>query len=91
MVSWVKKFPQPDPIRPMHTPIKKYNKLSFSDRMDILTRYTGSIVAEIGKCTAKPIIRHVGYLFRFKKIVDDLTKAKTDLQLEQQKVQEAIK
>uniref|UniRef100_A0A7N2MTR5 Uncharacterized protein n=1 Tax=Quercus lobata TaxID=97700 RepID=A0A7N2MTR5_QUELO len=59
--------------------------------MDILTRCTGSIVAEIGKCTAKPIIRHVGYLFRFKKIVDDLTKAKTDLQLEQQKVQEAIK
>ncbi|XP_030939811.1 disease resistance protein At4g27190-like [Quercus lobata] len=58
--------------------------------MDILTGCTGSIVAEIGKCTAKPIIRHVGYLFRFKKIVDDLIKAKTDLQLDQQKVQEAI-
>ena len=59
--------------------------------MDILTRCTGSIVAEIGKCTAKPTIRHVGYLFRFNKIVDDLAKAKTDLQLEQQKIQEAIK
>nr|XP_023884359.1 probable disease resistance protein At4g27220 [Quercus suber] len=58
--------------------------------MDILTRCTGSTAAEVVKCTAKPVIRHVGYLFRFKKAVDDLTKAKTDLQLEQQKVQEAI-
>ncbi|KAK7850537.1 putative disease resistance protein, partial [Quercus suber] len=58
--------------------------------MDILTGCTGSIAAEVVKCTAKPVIRHVGYLFRFKKIVDDLIKAKTDLQLEQQKVQEAI-
>uniref|UniRef100_A0A2N9F819 Rx N-terminal domain-containing protein n=1 Tax=Fagus sylvatica TaxID=28930 RepID=A0A2N9F819_FAGSY len=58
--------------------------------MDILTGCAGSTAAEIGKCTAKPIIRHVGYLFRFKKTVDDLTKAKKDLQLEQQKVQEAI-
>ncbi|XP_065630986.1 disease resistance protein At4g27190-like [Quercus suber] len=58
--------------------------------MDILTRCTGSVAAEVVKCTAKPVIRHVGYLFRFKKTVDDLTKAKTDLQLEQQKVQEAI-
>ncbi|XP_030928431.1 probable disease resistance protein At4g27220 [Quercus lobata] len=58
--------------------------------MDILTGCTGSIAAEVVKCTAKPVIRHVGYLFRFKKTVDDLTKAKTDLQVEQQKVQEAI-
>ncbi|KAL4619067.1 hypothetical protein ACB092_06G054700 [Castanea dentata] len=58
--------------------------------MDILTGCTGSIAAEVVKCTANPVIRHVGYLFRFKKTVDDLTKAKTDLQLEQQKVQEAI-
>ncbi|KAL4619064.1 hypothetical protein ACB092_06G054400 [Castanea dentata] len=58
--------------------------------MDILTGCTGSIAAEVVKCTAKPVIRHVGYLFRFKKTVDDLAKAKTDLQLEQQKVQEAI-
>ncbi|KAL4597911.1 hypothetical protein ACB092_11G022200 [Castanea dentata] len=42
------------------------------------------------KWTAKPVTRHVGYLFRFKKNVDDLTKAKTDLELVQQKVQEAI-
>ncbi|XP_030937752.1 uncharacterized protein LOC115963005 isoform X2 [Quercus lobata] len=58
--------------------------------MDILTRCTGSAAAEVVKCTAKPVIRHVGYLFRFKKTVADLTKAKKDLQLEQQKVQEAI-
>ncbi|KAK7860477.1 probable disease resistance protein At4g27220 [Quercus suber] len=58
--------------------------------MDILTRCTGSIAAEVVKCTAKPVIRHVGYLFRFKKTVDDLTKAKTDLQVEQQNVKEAI-
>ncbi|XP_075644948.1 putative disease resistance protein At4g27220 [Castanea sativa] len=42
------------------------------------------------KWTVKPVTRHVGYLFRFKKNVDDLTKAKTDLELVQQKVQEAI-
>nr|XP_023915396.1 probable disease resistance protein At4g27220 [Quercus suber] len=58
--------------------------------MDILTRCMGSIAAEVVKC-AKPVIRHVGYLFRFKKIVDDLTKATKDLQLVQQKVEEAIK
>ncbi|GMY31340.1 probable disease resistance protein At4g27220 [Fagus crenata] len=58
--------------------------------MDKLMGCAGSTAIEIGKCTAKPIIRHAGYLFRFKKIVDDLTKAKKDLQLEQQKVQEAI-
>ena len=58
--------------------------------MDILTGCTGSVAAEVVKCTAKPVISHVGYLFRFKKIVADLTKAKTDLQLEQQKVQGAI-
>ena len=58
--------------------------------MDILTGCTGSIAAEAVKSTAKPVIRHVGYLFRFKKIVDDLIKAKTDLQSEQQKVQETI-
>jgi hypothetical protein len=58
--------------------------------MDILGGCTSSIAVEIGKCTVKPIIRHVGYLFNFKKIIDDLTKAKKDLQLEQQKVQEAI-
>ncbi|KAK4576172.1 hypothetical protein RGQ29_026924 [Quercus rubra] len=58
--------------------------------MDILTGCTGSIAAEVVKSTAKPVIRHVGYLFRFKKIVDDLIKAKTDLQSEQQKVQETI-
>ncbi|XP_030929841.1 disease resistance protein At4g27190-like isoform X2 [Quercus lobata] len=49
------------------------------------------IAAEVVKCTAKPVIRHVGDLFRFKKIVDDLTKATKDLQLVQQKVEEAIK
>nr|XP_023884108.1 disease resistance protein At4g27190-like [Quercus suber] len=49
------------------------------------------IAAEVVKCTAKPVILHVGYLFRFKKIVDDLTKATKDLQLVQQKVEEAIK
>ena len=59
--------------------------------MDILTGCTGSVAAEVVKCTAKPVIRHVGYLFRFKKIVNDLTKATEDLQLVQQKVEEAIK
>ncbi|KAK4576175.1 hypothetical protein RGQ29_026926 [Quercus rubra] len=59
--------------------------------MDILTGCTGSIAAEVVKCTAKPVIRHVGYLFRFKKIADDLTKARKDLLLVQQKVEEAIK
>ncbi|XP_030930613.1 disease resistance protein At4g27190-like [Quercus lobata] len=58
--------------------------------MDILTRCTGSTAAEVVKCTAKPVIRHVGYLFRFKKAVDDLLKAKKDLQLEWEKVQGAI-
>ncbi|KAL0000838.1 hypothetical protein SO802_014619 [Lithocarpus litseifolius] len=58
--------------------------------MDILTGCAGSVASEVVKCTAKPVIRHVGYLFRFKKIVDDLNQAKTDLQSEQQKVQEAI-
>ena len=59
--------------------------------MDILKGCTGSIAADVVKCTAKPVIRRVGYLFRFKKIVDDLTKATKDLQLVQQKVEEAIK
>ncbi|KAK4576176.1 hypothetical protein RGQ29_026927 [Quercus rubra] len=59
--------------------------------MDILTGCTGSVAAEVVKCTAKPVIRHVGYLFRLKKIVNDLTKATKDLQLVQQKVEEAIK
>ena len=58
--------------------------------MEILTGCTGNVAAEVVKCTAKAVIRHVGYLFRFKKTVDDLTKAKTDLKLEQKKVQEAI-
>nr|POE70622.1 disease resistance protein [Quercus suber] len=71
-------------------PCHLYPLVCQRDRMDILTRCTGSTAAEVVKCTAKPVIRHVGYLFRFKKAVDDLTKAKTDLQLEQQKVQEAI-
>ncbi|XP_050246947.1 probable disease resistance protein At4g27220 isoform X2 [Quercus robur] len=59
--------------------------------MDILTGCTGSTATEVVKGTAKSVIRHVGYLFCFKKTVDDLTKAKTDLELEQQKVQEDIK
>ena len=58
--------------------------------MDILTGCIGYIAVEIGKCIVNPITRHVGYLFNFKKIIDDLTKAKKDLQLEQQKVKEAI-
>ena len=58
--------------------------------MDILTGCAGSTATEIGKCTAKPIIRHIGYLYNFNKTVEDLTKAKEVLQLEQQKVQEAI-
>ncbi|KAF3949149.1 hypothetical protein CMV_024943 [Castanea mollissima] len=56
------------------------------DRMDMLLSGCITVV----KWTAKPVTRHVGYLFRFKKNVDDLTKAKTDLELVQQKVQEAI-
>ncbi|GMY31327.1 probable disease resistance protein At4g27220 [Fagus crenata] len=59
--------------------------------MDILTGCAGSTATEIGKCTAKPIIRHIGYLYNFNKIVEDLTTAKKVLQLEQQKVQESIK
>ncbi|XP_050246949.1 disease resistance protein At4g27190-like [Quercus robur] len=58
--------------------------------MDVLTGCTGSVAAEVVKCTAKPVIRHVGYLFRFKKTFVDLTEAKTDLKSEQQKVREAI-
>ncbi|GMY31343.1 disease resistance protein [Fagus crenata] len=58
--------------------------------MDILTVCAGSTAAEIGKCTAKPIKRHIGYLFCFKKIVGDLTEAKVGLEKKKQAMQDTI-
>ena len=44
----------------------------------------GSIVSEIVKYTAKPIVRHIGYSFCFKKIVGDLTEEKDRLKQRKQ-------
>ena len=58
--------------------------------MDILTGAAGSIVSEIVEYTAKPIVRHIGYSFCYKKITGDLTEEKVLLEQRMQAIHDTI-
>ena len=58
--------------------------------LDIVTGVLVSILSEIAESILKPILRHIGYLFCFKKIVGDLTEAKVGLEKKKQAMQDTI-
>ncbi|GMY31339.1 probable disease resistance protein At4g27220 [Fagus crenata] len=58
--------------------------------MEILTGAAGSIVSEIVKYTAKPIVRHIGYSFCYKKITGGLTEEKVRLEQRKQVIHDTI-
>jgi hypothetical protein len=58
--------------------------------LDIVTGVLVSILSEIAESMLEPILRHIGYLFCFKKIVGDLTEAKVGLEKKKQAMQNTI-
>uniref|UniRef100_A0A2N9F589 NB-ARC domain-containing protein n=1 Tax=Fagus sylvatica TaxID=28930 RepID=A0A2N9F589_FAGSY len=58
--------------------------------MEILTGAAGSIVSEIVKYTAKPIVCHIGYSFCYQKITGGLTEEKVRLEQKKQVIHNTI-